>query len=69
MSTSFDIEAAPAARWTLAGAGSIAPLIGAWRNWRSARRQTDSLHALSDDQLRDIGFLRDHATGRIARRP
>jgi uncharacterized protein YjiS (DUF1127 family) len=59
MSTTFDVESAPAARWTPATA---------WRNWRKARRQTASLSALSDHQVHDIGFHRDRATDRILRR-
>jgi uncharacterized protein YjiS (DUF1127 family) len=69
MSTSFDIGSAPATRWPPAAASSIAALFGAWRSWRSARRQTASLSPLSDRQLRDIGFHRDHATDLILRRP
>jgi uncharacterized protein YjiS (DUF1127 family) len=57
MSTSFDAGSAPAVRWTPVAA------------WRRTRGQTASLSALSDRQLRDIGFRRDHATDRIVRRP
>jgi uncharacterized protein YjiS (DUF1127 family) len=69
MSTTFDVESAPAARWTPAAAGLIARLFEAWRTWRSARQQTERLSALSDHQLRDIGFCRDHTTNLIVRRP
>lgn len=68
MSTSFNVEPAPAVRWTPAAAGLIAHLFGAWRTWRSARQQTEYLSALSDHQLRDIGFCRDHTANLIVRR-
>lgn len=67
MSTSFNVEPAPA-RLAGVAAGLAAPLFAVWRAWRSARRQSASLGALSDAQLRDIGFRRDHDARRIVRR-